>query len=127
PPDRPPHPRSSPVPSLARRRPASTLARRVRATSLVAATTLIAAACGGSSEGSDAETRADDDHYPVTVENCGHDVTIESEPTNVVMLKSAVVPFLTSVGVLDHVSAKAGVYPDGYFSDEVAEQISDVE
>lgn len=101
--------------------------RRTRAAALVTATTLLAAARGGLTGGTDAETRAAGGHYPVTVENCGNEVTIEAEPTNVVMLKSAVVLFLTSVGVLDHVSAKAGVYPDGYFSDEVAGQIADVE
>lgn len=100
---------------------------RARAAALVTAATLLAAACGDSSGSTDAQTRPDDGHYPVTVENCGNEVTIESEPTNVVMLKSAVVPFLTSVGVLDHVSAKAGVYPDGYFSDETKQQIADIE
>ncbi|NYF98546.1 ABC transporter substrate-binding protein [Janibacter cremeus] len=101
--------------------------RRTHATALIAAATLLAAACGGSSGSTEAETRTDDGHYPVTVENCGHEVTLESEPTDVVMLKSAVVPFLTSVGVLDHVSAKAGVYPDGYFTDETAQQIADID
>lgn len=101
--------------------------RRTRAAALITATALLAAACGGSSGSTDAQTRADGGHYPVTVENCGHEVTIESEPTDVVMLKSAVVPFLTSIGVLDHVSAKAGVYPDGYFTDETAGQIAGID
>lgn len=101
--------------------------RRARTVALVSATALLAAACGGSSGSTDAETRSDDGHYPVTVENCGDEVTIESEPTNVVMLKSAMVPFLTSVGVLDHVSAKAGAYPEGYFSGDVAAQVEDIE
>lgn len=100
---------------------------RARTAALVSATALLAAACGSSEGSSDAETRADDGHYPVTVENCGHRVTIESEPTDVVMLKSAMVPFLTSVGVLDHVTAKAGAYPDGYFDSDVARQVADIE
>ncbi len=93
----------------------------------LASAALLLAACGGSSAGSGAETRADDGHYPVTVENCGEKVTIESEPTNVVMLKSAMVPFLTSVGVLDHVSAKAGAYPEGYYPADVEEQVAGIE
>lgn len=101
--------------------------RRARTAALITATALLAAACGGSSAGTDAQTRPDGGHYPVTVENCGNEVTIESEPTDVVMLKSAVVPFLTSIGVLDHVSAKAGVYPDGYFADETAQRIADID
>ena len=99
---------------------------RPRITVVVAAAAL-AAACGAPSAGTDAQTRDDDGHYPVTVDNCGDEVTIESEPTNAVMLKSAVVPFLTSVGVLDHVGAKAGVYPEGYFTDETATQIEEIE
>ena len=100
--------------------------RRTRVAALALATVLLAA-CGGSGSAEDAETRADNGHYPVTVENCGQQVTIESEPTNVAMLKSAVVPFLTSVGVLDHVGVKAGAYPEGYFSGAVAEQVEDIE
>lgn len=100
--------------------------RLVRAASLLSATALLASACG-SSESSEAQTTAADDHYPVTVTNCGDEVTFEAEPTNVVMLKSAVVPFLTSINVLDHVSAKAGAYPDGYFTDDIARQVEDVE
>ena len=104
----------------------ATPVRRTRAAALVSATALLAAACGSSGVG-DADTRDGSDHYPVTVENCGDEVTIESEPTNVVMLKSAIVPFLTSVGVLDHVTAKAGAYPDGYFSDDETSQIEEIE
>lgn len=105
----------------------ATHVRRTRAAALLSATALVAAACGSSSGSSDAETRDGSDHYPVTVENCGDEVTFESEPTDVVMLKSAVVPFLTSVGVLDHVTAKAGAYPDGYFSDDDASRIEEIE
>ena len=101
--------------------------RRARTLAAVCAAALLAAACGDSSGAGDAETRADEGHYPVTVENCGTEVTIESEPTNVVMLKSAMVPFLTSVGVLDHVTAKAGAYPEGYFDDDVQSQVEEIE
>lgn len=101
--------------------------RRARAVTALVVVTLLAAACGRSAGGSAPEPRTDDGHYPVTVENCGHEVTIEAEPTDVVMLKSAIVPFLSSVGVLDHVSAKAGVYPEGYFSEAVLDEIGAIE
>src|SRR5699024_2363764 len=100
--------------------------RRARTLVAVCAVALLAA-CGDSSGAGDAETRADEGHYPVTVENCGSKVTIESEPTDVVMLKSAMVPFLTSVGVLDHVTAKAGAYPEGYFDDDVRTRVEEIE
>lgn len=103
------------------------LPRRAHAAGLLCAATLLASACGGSSAGRDAATRSDDGHYPVTVTNCGDEVTIAAEPTEVVMLKSAVVPFLTSIGVLDRVRAKAGAYPDGYFVGEVREQVDGIE
>lgn len=101
--------------------------RRVRAAALLSAVALLAAACGDSAGGGDAETRADEGHYPVTVDNCGDEVTIEAEPTDVVMLKSAMVPFLTSVGVLDHVTAKAGAYPKGYYEDDVESRVAEIE
>lgn len=102
--------------------------RRLRLALPTAAVTIgLLAACGSEEPTSGATTKADEGHYPVTIENCDAEVTIEAEPTNVVMLKSAVVPFLTSVGVLDHVTAKAGAYPDGYFSDDDAKQIEEIE
>ena len=104
--------------------------RLVRAASVLSATALLVSACG-SSESNDAPAGAGDDHYPVTVTvtvtNCGDEVIFAAEPTNVVMLKSAVVPFLTSIDVLDHVSAEAGAYPDGYFTDDVAGQVESIE
>ncbi|MEV6347128.1 ABC transporter substrate-binding protein [Actinoplanes sp. NPDC051851] len=53
--------------------------------------------------------------YPVTISNCGTDVTFDSEPQRVVLLKSAAVPYLHDLGVLDRVTARAGVYPDAYY------------
>lgn len=101
--------------------------RRTRAAASLAAVALLAAACSSPSDPGVVPTRADDGHYPVTVDNCGDEVTFAVEPTDVVVLKSAVVPFLTSIGVLDHVSARAGVYPEGYFSADVTARLAQVE
>lgn len=100
---------------------------RARTAALVTTAALLAASCSSSAGSTDAQTRADEGHYPVTVDNCGTQVTIDAEPTNVVMLKSAMVPFLTAVGVLDHVTAKAGAYPKGYFDDATATQVDGIE
>lgn len=52
---------------------------------------------------------------PVTVENCGADVTLDEAPQRVVLLKSAAVPYLAALGVLDRVTARAGEYPRDYY------------
>lgn len=86
----------------------------------LAATALLAlAACGSSSvaESSSTVVGASDGHYPLTVQNCGATVTFGAEPKRVVLLKSAAVPYLQQLGVLDHVITRAGCYPDAYYDD----------
>ncbi|MFI5933803.1 ABC transporter substrate-binding protein [Actinoplanes sp. NPDC051494] len=73
---------------------------------------LLTAACGTGATGDAAASTGD---YPVTVANCGVDVTFDAEPERVVLLKSAAVPFLHDLGVLDRVTARAGQYPDAYY------------
>lgn len=55
--------------------------------------------------------------YPLTVENCGAEVTLDAAPEQVVLLKSAAVPYLAALGVLDRVTARAGEYPRDYYDD----------
>ncbi|MEU4690345.1 ABC transporter substrate-binding protein [Actinoplanes sp. NPDC023714] len=74
---------------------------------LVAATLL--AGCGLTTD----ETAAAD--TAITIENCGAQVTFEQTPQRVVLLKSAAVPYLHSLGVLDRVTARAGQYPKDYY------------
>lgn len=102
--------------------------RRLRLALPTAAVTIgLLAACGSEEPTSGATTKADEGHYPLTIENCDAEVTIEAEPTNVVLLKSAWVPYLTELGVLDHVSAKAGAYPEGYYDEETAAEVAGIE
>ncbi|WP_066588372.1 ABC transporter substrate-binding protein [Corynebacterium provencense] len=51
------------------------------------------------------------------VRNCGATVSFDHVPENVTLLKSAAVPTLQHLGVLDRVHAKAGVFPTGYYDD----------
>ncbi|GAA1617694.1 ABC transporter substrate-binding protein [Actinoplanes couchii] len=51
----------------------------------------------------------------LTISNCGVDVTFEKAPERIVMLKSAAVPYLHSLGVMDKVVARAGQYPKDYY------------
>lgn len=90
----------------------------------VAVTTSLLAACGSGSD--DGSSSGGDGHYPVTVSNCGHDVTIEAAPERVVLLKSALVPMLDAVGALDTVESKAGAYPPGYYSGETAKKVAKI-
>lgn len=56
--------------------------------------------------------------YPVTVQNCGAEVTFDAAPEDLVLLKSSSVPFLAALDVLDRVAARAGEYPRAYYDEE---------
>ncbi|WFE29783.1 ABC transporter substrate-binding protein [Solwaraspora sp. WMMD791] len=86
---------------------------RTAALAAVSATALLGAGCGGAGAG--AGTTAAGDGYPVTVTNCGVEVTFDAAPERVVLLKSAAVPYLHALGVLDRVTARAGQYPAEYY------------
>jgi iron complex transport system substrate-binding protein len=73
----------------------------------LAAAVLLISGCGAQSQASDAQA--------VTVTNCGVDVTFDRAPERVVLLKSAAVPYLHDLGVLDRVTARAGQYPAEYY------------
>ncbi|GAA0546149.1 ABC transporter substrate-binding protein [Paractinoplanes ferrugineus] len=76
------------------------------------ATLLLVAGCGAAADDSEAAAGAG---YPVTVTNCGVDVTFDKAPERTVLLKSAAVPYLHDLGVLDRVTARAGQYPKAYY------------
>ncbi|NEE00990.1 ABC transporter substrate-binding protein [Phytoactinopolyspora halotolerans] len=89
---------------------------RVRITLLAAAAASTIAACGGagaaSTDGESAEG------FPVTVENCGIDVTFDEPPSRVILLESAPVTILEGLGVLDSVVLRAGAFPPAYYDAE---------
>lgn len=62
----------------------------------------------------------------VTVQNCGVDVTFNKTPERMVLLKSAAVPALHDLGVLDQVVARAGAYPDAYYDQETRDELKKV-
>lgn len=92
---------------------------------------LLTAACGqqGSSVGqpsiqdADAPTTVD---FPVTVRNCGHRVTFEEPPERVLLLESAPVPVLQSIGALDTVVMRAGAFPPQYYDAETNAAIDQI-
>ncbi|BCJ56926.1 ABC transporter substrate-binding protein [Micromonospora endophytica] len=72
---------------------------------------LMVAGCGGGTD----QPAASGPGFPVTVTNCGVDVTFDAAPQRVVLLKSAAVPYLHALGVMDRVTARAGQYPKEYY------------
>lgn len=64
--------------------------------------------------------------YPVTIENCGAKVTFDRAPEQAVLLKSASVPYLAELGVLDRVAARAGQYPEEYYDQETLDALDEI-
>ncbi|WP_229068198.1 ABC transporter substrate-binding protein [Actinoplanes sp. DH11] len=87
----------------------------MKALRTVAAATLLLAAGCGAPEVDTSNTAAGHGNYPVTLTNCGAEVTFDKAPQRVVLLKSAAVPYLHSLGVMDRVTARAGQYPAEYY------------
>lgn len=86
---------------------------------------LLAAAAGCGGDGT-SDRAAGKGSYPLTVENCGAEVTFDSAPERVVMLKSSAVPFLHTLGVLDRVVARAGEYPEEYYDEATVAELDDI-
>lgn len=86
---------------------------------LVLATTT---ACGADAAGDEATA----DGFPVTIENCGAEVTFDAPPERVVMLKSSAVPYLHALGVMDQVVTRAGEYPADYYDAETQAELDDI-
>ncbi|MER7608303.1 ABC transporter substrate-binding protein [Nocardioides sp. NPDC127503] len=86
---------------------------------LVLATTT---ACGADAAGDEATA----DGFPVTIENCGAEVTFDAPPERVVMLKSSSVPYLHALGVMDQVVARAGEYPADYYDAKTQTELDDI-
>lgn len=101
----------------------------IRTRTAVTAGTLVTAfalsACGGSDSSSSSRSGGGD--YPVTVSNCGSKVSFEAEPERVVLLKSASVPYLNDLDVLDRVTARAGAYPSGYYDKATQQRLDKID
>jgi iron complex transport system substrate-binding protein len=94
-----------------------------RAAGAVATASMLLLTACSSASGSGTSAGDAPEGFPVTVENCGTELTFDKAPERVVLLKSASVPYLDELGLLDKVVSRAGVYPRDYFDDETWEQI----
>lgn len=101
-----------------------------RVPALLLTATLVLAACGGegpqATDGSGATAREGAIEYPLTLDNCGHEVTFDAPPERVALLHSAPVASLEALGVLDQVVVRAGAFPDAYLGDEGQQIIDEV-
>lgn len=59
----------------------------------------------------------------ISVDNCGHTITLDAAPTNITLLDSPSIPTLNALGVFGRVTAKAGVYPAGYYSHDLQKNV----
>lgn len=67
-----------------------------------------------------AESRTE---YPLTIQNCGVDLTLDAAPQRIVVMEAAAISILSEIGVLDRVVARLGTYRTEYFSPDVNEAI----
>lgn len=93
---------------------------------VLAGALLVLTACGSDSSDEEPTSQASGS-YPLTVENCGSEVTFEAAPERVVMLKSSAVPFLHALGVMDRVTARAGQYPAEYYDDATLAELDGID
>ena len=91
---------------------------RVRRTIvLLVACSVALAGCGDDDGTESASTGGVKTDYPLTVENCGEQVTLDAAPHRVVILGSSPIPLVEAAGALDRVIAKAGEFPDALYTD----------
>jgi len=94
----------------------------------IPAAALLLAGCANTSTASQdagSESNAASSTYPLTIDNCGTQVTIESAPERVVTIKSSTLELLLALGLEDRVVGTA--FSDGPMPDEYADAASDLE
>lgn len=93
----------------------------------LAAGLLAAALAGCGSAGPDAGGRGNaSGSRSVTVENCGVDVKLDGPPSRIMIVNSAPLQYLSSLGVLDRLASRAGKFPPEYYSKETLEAVHKV-
>lgn len=101
-------------------------ARRLTIAGAVLGAALGLSACGGAAQQSSSSQTGGAREYPVTVDSCGAEVSFERAPERIVLLKSASVPALHELGVLDRAVAKAGAYPLESYDDETRARVEQI-
>ncbi|GLY33836.1 ABC transporter substrate-binding protein [Kineosporia sp. NBRC 101731] len=99
---------------------------RVHQFALTATTLILLVGCGASSTTSSTRAADASGNYPLTVGNCGDEVTFTAAPERVLLLKSASVPYLSALGVLSDVTARAGAYPADYYDEATQKALDEI-
>lgn len=82
------------------------------------------AGCGGSPDAASSASDEPAAGYPVTVDNCGTEVTLTEPPDRVVTIKSTSTELMLALGLEDRIVATA--FQDGPVPDEWADEASDI-
>ncbi|WP_346048838.1 ABC transporter substrate-binding protein [Actinomadura chokoriensis] len=100
---------------------------RKRRFACLAAGLLAAALAGCGSTGPEADGRGSaSGSGPVTVQNCGVEVRLEKTPSRAMIVNSAPLQYLSTLGVLDRLGSRAGKFPPEYYSKETLEAVDKV-
>jgi len=81
--------------------------RRILAAAAAAASALLLAGCAASPTPESAPKAAATEGFPVTLENCGTDVTVTAAPQRVVTIKSSATELMLALGLQDRIVASA--------------------
>lgn len=95
-------------------------------TAAVLAVGLTVTGCGSPTGPEKPSGAAPSSAFPMTITNCGVEVTLDRAPERVLLLKSAPVQYLSDLGVMDRVVARAGAYPRGYYDDTTWAEIESI-
>lgn len=99
---------------------------RRRRTGSLALTAMLLTGCADGADAQDVTTQDTSQDTAVTVTSCGHEVTFDAVPERVILLETAPVTILDGLGAIDRVVARAGDFPAGYYSADLAERIQDI-
>ena len=114
-------------PRSRRRHARGTIAATSAVAAASAAVLLLAGCAGGADAGDDPEatTGAAASGYPLTIDNCGTEVTFEQAPERVVTIKSSTLELLLALGLEDRVVGAA--FTDGPVPEEYADAAEGIE
>ncbi|MEI5583718.1 MULTISPECIES: putative F420-0 ABC transporter substrate-binding protein [unclassified Agromyces] len=101
-------------------------AARAAALAAAAASVVLLAGCANDADtGTGAEPAAAASGFPLTIDNCGTEVTFEQAPERVVAVKSSTLELLLALGLEDRVVGAA--FTDGPVPDEYADAAAGIE
>lgn len=90
------------------------------------ATLTLLAACGSGQPDNDPAADEAGSAYPVTVTNCGNEVTFDEAPQRVITFRNEVIPVLSSLDVLDRTVGVVGQFHPEYLDEDTAAALADI-